>query len=54
MTTTGIVDMELVSKEVEKDDELQKIIAKLKGNAEKHEKYQWNEGRLLYKGRVVL
>lgn len=41
-------------KEVERDDELQKIIENLKNNPEEKSKYQWENGRLLYKGRVVL
>ena len=31
MTTTGIVDLELIEKEVENDKELQEIIAEVKG-----------------------
>ena len=31
MTTTGIVDIELIEKEVENDKELQEIIAEVKG-----------------------
>ena len=49
LTTQGIVDME-----IEKDEELQKIIKKLEMNHEETSKYQWEKGRLLYKGRVVL
>ena len=41
-------------KEVEKDDELQKIITELERDTGKHAKYQWSRGRLLYKGRVLL
>ena len=54
MTTTGIVDIEIIAKEVEMDQELQKIIAELKGEVDQGGKYQWNNGRLLYKGRMVL
>ena len=53
MTTTGIVDVELIWNEVENDEELQKIISDLKRNPEGG-KYQWINERLLYKGRVVL
>ena len=54
MATQGIVDMEMVGKEVGKDDELQKIIDNLKKNLEEDSKYQWENGRLLFKIRVVL
>ena len=40
MATQGIVDMEMVGKEVGKDDELQKIIDNLKKNLEEDSKYQ--------------
>ena len=52
--TTEILDMEVVIKEVEKDDELQKIITESKRDTGKHAKYQWSGGRLFYKGGVVL
>ncbi|TYK17994.1 Transposon Ty3-G Gag-Pol polyprotein [Cucumis melo var. makuwa] len=54
MTTTGIVDMETVWKEVEKDEELQKSIEQLRMNPEEESKSKWENERLLYKGRVVL
>ncbi|KAA0055716.1 transposon Tf2-1 polyprotein isoform X1 [Cucumis melo var. makuwa] len=54
MSTPGIVDLEAVLKEVEKDSELQKLIEDLKKNPEEGNKYQWENGRLLYKGRLVL
>ena len=54
MTTTGIVDVELIWKEVENDEQLQKIINDLKRNPEEGGKHQWINERLLYKGRVVL
>ncbi|TYK15102.1 Retrotransposable element Tf2 [Cucumis melo var. makuwa] len=54
MTTHGIVDMEVVGKEVEKDRELQEIIERLKENSEEEGRYQWENERLLYKGRVVI
>ena len=44
MTTTGIVDIEMIEKEVEKDQELQKIIAELKkwgGSRRKIPMEQW-------------
>ncbi|KAA0067145.1 transposon Tf2-1 polyprotein isoform X1 [Cucumis melo var. makuwa] len=52
LTTSGIVDMNTVS-EVENDEELQRIIEKLKKEPEDGGKFEWN-GRLLYKGRLVL
>ncbi|TYK23312.1 peroxidase 64 [Cucumis melo var. makuwa] len=52
MTTHGIIDMEVVGKEVEKDGELQKIIKRLKENPKEGGRYQWENERLLYKGRV--
>ncbi|KAA0051377.1 T32E20.30 [Cucumis melo var. makuwa] len=54
MTTHGIIDMEVVGKEVEKDGELQKIIKRLKEYPEEGGRYQWDNERLLYKGRVII
>ncbi|KAL0549151.1 hypothetical protein IC582_013632 [Cucumis melo] len=54
MTTTGIVDMETVAKEVEKVAELHKIVEQLQRNPPIEGKYKWENGRLLYKDRVVL
>ncbi|KAA0040485.1 ty3-gypsy retrotransposon protein [Cucumis melo var. makuwa] len=53
ITTTGIVDIDTVSKEVEKD-ELQQIIEKLKKEPEEGGKFERKNGRVLYKGRLVL
>ena len=47
MATQGIVDMEVVGKEVEEDEELQKIIENLKENPKEKGRYQWENGRLL-------
>lgn len=54
MTTPGIVDLEIVLKEVEEDSELQGLIESLKKEREEGNEYQWVNGRLLYKGRLVL
>ncbi|KAL0539616.1 hypothetical protein IC582_023832 [Cucumis melo] len=48
MTTSGIVDMNTVSEEVENDEELQQIIEKLKKEPEVGGKFEWKNGRLLY------
>lgn len=54
LTSPALLDVDLVLKEVEHDNELQKVIAILKDNLEGKPKYQWLQGRLLYKGRLVL
>ncbi|KAL0541701.1 hypothetical protein IC582_021756 [Cucumis melo] len=54
MTTTGIVDMETVAREVKKDVELQKTVEQLQRDPPIEGKYKWENGILLYKGRVVL
>lgn len=54
MSTPGIVDLEVVPKEVEDDVELQKRIEDLKKNPKEENKYQQENGRLLNKGRLVL
>ncbi|KAA0041916.1 transposon Tf2-1 polyprotein isoform X1 [Cucumis melo var. makuwa] len=54
MSTSGIVDMEIVTKEVEKDEELQQLTQKLQSDHPPEGKYSWVNGKLLYKGRVVL
>ncbi|KAL0546589.1 hypothetical protein IC582_016500 [Cucumis melo] len=54
MTTSEIVDMNTVSEEVENDEELQQIVEKLKKEQEVGGKFEWKNGRLLYKGRLVL
>ncbi|KAA0054183.1 Transposon Ty3-G Gag-Pol polyprotein [Cucumis melo var. makuwa] len=50
----GLFDIEIVTAEVEKDEELQGIINILKENPEGKANYQWKSGNLLYKGRLVL
>ena len=54
LTTTGIVDMEVIDKEVNQDEELQKTIKELKQNPEGISKFSWENGKLFYKKRVVL
>ncbi|TYK14722.1 Transposon Ty3-G Gag-Pol polyprotein [Cucumis melo var. makuwa] len=54
MTTSEIVDMNTMSEEVENDEELQQIVEKLKKEQEVGGKFEWKNGRLLYKGRLVL
>ena len=54
MTTTKIVDAEQIGKEVEEDEELQKMKANLKEGVENEGKYQWTNNKLLYKGMIVL
>ncbi|KAL0545247.1 hypothetical protein IC582_020397 [Cucumis melo] len=54
MSTSGIVDMEIVTKEVEKDEELQLIAQQLQADPPPEGKYSLLNGKLLYKGRVVL
>ena len=50
LTTTGIIDVRLIEKEVENDVELKKIIENLKKNSDEGSKFQVEKGRLLYKG----
>ncbi|KAA0041822.1 retrotransposon polyprotein [Cucumis melo var. makuwa] len=45
MATHGLIDMEVVGKEVEKYEELQKIIKILKENPEEKGRYQWENER---------
>lgn len=54
MTTTEIVDVELICEEAKSDEELQKITRRLERNTNEEQKYQWVNGRLLYKGRMIL
>ena len=54
MSTTGIVNMEVVEKEVELDEELKAIIEELKQNPDEPSKFQWVNGNLWYKKRIVL
>ncbi|KAL0560863.1 hypothetical protein IC582_001277 [Cucumis melo] len=54
MSTAGIVDMEIVTKEVEKDEELQLITQQLQTDPALEGKYSLLNGKLMYKGRVVL
>ncbi|KAA0038326.1 Exosome complex component CSL4 [Cucumis melo var. makuwa] len=53
LSTPRIVDLEVVLKEVEEDDELQKLIEDLKENPKEENKCQWENGRLLYKRKTV-
>lgn len=50
----GIVDVETALKEVDKDEELQKIISELRENPEGKQQFQWSNDQLRYKGRLVL
>ncbi|KAL4037970.1 hypothetical protein IC575_001573 [Cucumis melo] len=54
VSSHGLVDIETVVAEVEKDEELQGIIKALKENPVEKTNYQWVSGNLLYKGRLVL
>ncbi|TYK21513.1 Transposon Ty3-G Gag-Pol polyprotein [Cucumis melo var. makuwa] len=54
ISTAGIIDMEVVTKEVEKDEELQLITQQLQTNPALEGKYSLSNGKLMYKGRVVL
>ncbi|KAL0549554.1 hypothetical protein IC582_014039 [Cucumis melo] len=54
MSTSGIVDMEIVTKEVEKDEELQQLTLQLQSDHPPEGKYSLVNSKLLYKGRVVL
>ncbi|TYK05651.1 Retrotransposable element Tf2 [Cucumis melo var. makuwa] len=50
----GLLDIDIVTTEVEKDEELQGIIEILKEDPEGKANYQWKAGNLFYKGRLVL
>ncbi|KAL0544414.1 hypothetical protein IC582_019529 [Cucumis melo] len=54
MSTVGTVDMETVTKEVAKDEELQLIAQQLQTDPSLEGKYSLLNGKLMYKGRVVL
>lgn len=54
LTIPSLLDVNVILNEVEKDEEFQKIIAILKEDPEGKPKYQWVQGKLLYKGRLVL
>ncbi|TYK03741.1 ty3-gypsy retrotransposon protein [Cucumis melo var. makuwa] len=54
MSTAEIVDMETVTKEVKKDEELQLIAQQLQTDPSLEGKYSLLNGKLMYKGRVVL
>ncbi|KAL0546500.1 hypothetical protein IC582_016410 [Cucumis melo] len=49
MTTLGIVDMETVTKEVEGDEELQKIVEQLQSGNPSEGSYTWENGRCFIK-----
>ena len=46
--------MEVVEKEVELDEDLRVIIGNLKKNPDESSKFQWLDGNLLYKKRIVV
>ncbi|KAA0056594.1 Retrovirus-related Pol polyprotein from transposon 297 family [Cucumis melo var. makuwa] len=50
----GLLDIDIVTTEVEKDEELQGIIEILKEDPEGKANYKWKAGNLFYKGRLVL
>ncbi|KAL0539505.1 hypothetical protein IC582_023720 [Cucumis melo] len=50
----GLLDIDIVTREVEKDEELQGIIEILKEDPDGKANYQWKAGNLFYKGRLVL
>lgn len=54
LTTPGVIDVEIALKEVEKDEELQKIVKLLKNDPDRKPKFQLQQGHLLYKRRLVL
>lgn len=54
LSAPTLLDSEVVSREVEQDEELQAIITKLQKNPTDVPKFNWEHGRLLYKGRLVL
>lgn len=54
MTIPGLVDVEVVLREVEQDEELSEIIETLKSDPEGRANFQWKDNKLCYKGRLVL
>ncbi|TYK04949.1 ty3-gypsy retrotransposon protein [Cucumis melo var. makuwa] len=54
MSALGIIDLEVVLKEVEDDPELQRLIEAVQKDPERYAKYQRSNDKLLYKGRLVL
>lgn len=54
LTILSLLDVKVILREVEEDEELQKIIAILKEDLEGKSKFQWVQGKLLYKERLVL
>lgn len=54
LSTSSILDTTIIQQEVERDEELQEIIKKLKEDSEGVPKFKLEQRRLLYKGRLVL
>lgn len=55
LSTTNIVDLETIKKEVKKDPKLQKIVAEMSGSTEATEgKFSIQHGMWKYKNRLVI
>lgn len=54
MTASRIVEVETILEEVQKDEELRRIVRKLEEDPKRKHNYQLLNQRLLYKGRLVL
>lgn len=54
LSAPALLDSEMVQKEVEQDEELQLIIAKLQEDLKGMLKFTWEHGRLFYKGSLII
>ena len=54
MTTSELVDVQVVLREVKQDEKLLKIIETLKKDPEGKANFQWKDDKLWYKGKLVL
>ena len=54
VTVSTALQLEEIGGEVDKDEELQKLIAELREDPNKHPEYSWVQGRLLRQGKLVL
>lgn len=54
LSTSSILDTTIIQQKVERDEELQEIIKKLKEDSKGVPKFKLEQRRLLYKGRLVL
>lgn len=54
IATPALINVDIVPKEINEDDELQAIVQKLLTDPNSVAKYSWEQGKLLYKGGLVI